>query len=46
MFVLPLICLLSVLNKLIESIFGGRKQTSIIEQEKIDFEANTHIGRH
>jgi len=50
MLVLPLISLLSVLNKLIRSTCGGRKQTrtqgSIIGQKKIDFEANTHVGRH
>jgi len=50
MLVLPLISLLSLLNKLIESICGGRKQTrtqgSMTGQEKIDFEANTHIRRH
>jgi len=50
MFVLPLISLLSVLNKLIGSICGGRKQArtqgSMIGQENIDFEANTHARRH
>jgi len=39
-----------VLNKLIGSICGGGKQArtqgSMIGQEKIDFEANTRVGRH
>jgi len=50
MLVLPLISILSVLNKLIGSICGGRKQArtqgSMIGQEKIDFEANTQVRRH
>jgi len=50
MLVLSLISLLCVLNKLIGSICSGRKQArtqgSMIEQENIDFEANTHVGRH
>jgi len=50
MFVLSLISLLSVLNKLIGSICGGGKQARtqgrMIEQEKIDFEANTRVGCH
>jgi len=50
MLVLPLISLLSMLNKLIGSICGrgkqARTQESMIGQEKIDFEANNRIGRH
>jgi len=50
MFVLPLISLLIVLNKLIGNICNGRKQArtqgSMIGQEKIDFEANTHVECH
>jgi len=50
MLFLPLISLLSVLNKLIGSICGGGKQArtqrSVIGQEKIYFEANTRFGRH
>jgi len=47
---LPLISLSNVLNKLIGNICGGGKQArtqgSTIRQEKIDFKANTRIGRH
>jgi len=50
MLVLPLISFLSMLNKLIGSICGQRKQArtqgSMTEQENIDFEANTHVERH
>jgi len=49
MLVLPLISLLSVLNKLIRNICGGGKQVrtqwSTIRQEN-DFGANTHVKRH
>jgi len=49
MFGLPLISLLSVLNKLIGNICGGGKQTrtqrSMTRQDNIDFEANTRVGR-
>jgi len=50
MLVVHLIYLLSVLNKLIGNICGGGKQARthgrMIRQEKIDFEANTHIEGH
>jgi len=50
MLVLPLISLLSALNKLIGSICVGRQQArtqrNMIGQENIDFEANTHVGCH
>ena len=50
MIVFPLISLLSVINKLIGSICCGGKQArtqgSMIGQEKIDFEANNHVGCH
>jgi len=50
MFVLPLISLLNVLNKLIGNICSGGKQArtqwSMIRQENINFEANTHVGHH
>ena len=50
MLVLPLISLLIVLNKLIGKICGGGKQArtqgSMIQQENIDFEANTYVERH
>jgi len=45
MLVLPLIYLLNVLNKFVTNICGGGKQArtqgSMIQQENIDFEANT-----
>jgi len=50
MLVLPLIYLLSVLNKLIGNICGGGKQVrtqgSMIRLEKIDFEANTQCFKY
>jgi len=50
MLVLRLISSFNVLNKSIESICGGGKQTkiqgSMIGQEKINFEANTCTGPH
>jgi len=44
MFVLPLVSLLSVLNKLIGNICGGGKQ--VRTQGSIDFKANTRVGHH
>jgi len=50
MFVLPLISILSVLNKLIGSICDGGKQARTQERmfwtRKDQFEANTHVRRH
>jgi len=50
MIVLPLISILSVLNKLIGSICGGGKQArtqgSMFWKRKDQFEVNTRIGRH
>ena len=50
MIVLPLISILSMLNKLIGSICGGEKQArtqwSMFWKRKYQFEANTRIGRH
>jgi len=50
MLVLPVISLLSVLNKLIGNICGGGKQArtqgNMIRRESIDFEVNTRVKRH